>query len=211
MLRVWFVGLFYWSLRYIWPTEFIGLLPLVGMVAAAGWRSRKPSRLIASLVLVAGALYVVVISILSMPARVDVPFAAATKGSAVEAEFKVATTMTYNFELNLYARKGDREDSDRVSKLVGTGAHRDGRQVDTGLAIPVRLRVERRDESGVSSILDNVFTDHDLQGHAADHFSKRITRIRLKPGRYRARIEAVDNVPQLEGIHVLFGIRVPGH
>jgi Domain of unknown function (DUF5625) len=192
-----------------WDEVFeVLLLPVVGMLAGAAWRSKERSFLIAALVLVAGALYVVTMSALSLPAHVDVPFEAGNKGSVVEAEFSVATRKTYTFYLNLYFMEGDGQTKERVRKLAGTGAYRDGRQIDTGLAIPVRLRVERIGNNGASSILDRMFTDHDREGMAADHFSKLITRIRLEPGPYRARVEALENIPELEDISVHFNLLV---
>src|SRR5262245_25693734 len=194
----------------IWWNEvfYVLLLPIVGMIAGAAWRSKKRPQLIASLVLVAGALYVVTMSALSLSAHVDVPFEAGNKGSVTEAEFSVATAKTYTFYLNLFFREGDRQNKERVRKLAGTGAYRDGRQIDTGLPIPVRLRVERIGNNGASSILDRTFTDHDREGMAADHFSKLITRIQLEPGRYRARVEALENIPELEDISVHFSLLV---
>jgi hypothetical protein len=194
----------------VWWDEIfeVLLLPVVGMVAGAAWRSKNRPFLIAVLALVAGTLYVVTMSALSQPAYVDVPFEAGNKGSVAEAEFSVATRKTYTFYLNLHFTRGNRQDAERVRKLAGTGAYRDGRQVDTGLAIPVRLRVERLGNSGASSILDKVFTDHDLEAMAADHFSKIMTRIRLEPGRYRARVEALENIPELVDISVHFNLLV---
>jgi uncharacterized protein DUF5625 len=194
----------------VWWDEIfeVLLLPVVGMVAGAAWRSRNRPFLIAALALVAGALYVVAMSALFQPAYLDVPFEAGNEGSVVESEFSVATRKTYSFYLNLHFTKGNRQDTERVRKLAGTGAYRDGRQIETGLAIPVRLRVERVGDNGVSSILDKVFTDHDLEGMTADYFSKIMTRIRLEPGRYRARIEALENIPDLEDISVHLNLLV---
>jgi len=189
-----------------WDEVFeVLLLPVVGMVVGAAWRSKEWS---SALALVAGALYIVTTNALSLPAHVDVPFKVGSKGSVVEAEFSVAMRKTYTFYLNLYFRKGDGQNRERVRKLAGTGAYRDGRQIDTGLAIPVRLRVERIGNNRVSSILDRMFTDHDREGMAADHFSKLITRIRLEPGRYRARVEALENISELEDISVHFSLLV---
>jgi len=130
------------------------------------------------------------------------------QGLRCRTEFSVATAKTYTFYLNLHFREGDSQNKERVRKLAGTGAYRDGRQIDTGLAIPVRLRVERIGNIGASSIFDRMFTNHDLEGTAADHFSKLITRIRLEPGRYRARVEALENIPELEDISVHFSMLV---
>jgi Domain of unknown function (DUF5625) len=192
-----------------WDEVFeVLLLPIIGIVAGAAWRRKQLSLLIAALVLVAGALYVVTMGALSQPAHVDVPFKAGNKGSVVKAEFSVATKKAYTFYLTLYFKEEDRQSKERVRKLAGTGAYRDGRQIDTGLAIPVRLGVERIGNNGALSILDRMFTDHDLEGMAADHFSKLITRIRLEPGRYGARVEALENIPELEDISVHFNLLV---
>jgi hypothetical protein len=194
----------------VWWDEIfeVLLLPLAGMVAGAAWRSKNRPFLIAALALVAGALYVVTMSALSQPAYVDVPFEAGNKGTVAEAEFSVATSKTYTFYLNLHFREGNGQNKERVRKLAGTGVYRDGRQTDTGLAIPLRLRVERIGNNGASSILDRAFTDHDFEGMAADHFSKLMTRIRLEPGQYRARVEALENIPELEDISVHFNLLV---
>jgi Domain of unknown function (DUF5625) len=194
----------------VWWDEIfeVLLLPLVGMVAGAAWRSKKRPFSIAALALVAGALYVVTMSALSQPAYVDVPFEAGNKGTVVEAEFSVATSKIYTFYLNLRFREGNGQNKERVRKLAGTGAYQDGRRVETGLAIPVRLRIERIGNNGASSVLDRVFTDHDLEVMAADHFSKLITRVPLEPGPYRARVEALENIPELEDISVHFNLLI---
>ena len=226
----------YWANGVWWDEVFeVLLLPVVGMMAGAAagdaWRGTGNNlALIGALGLVAGALYVVTMSALSQPAYVDVPFEAGNKGSAVEAEFSVATTRTYTFYLNLYFREGDQErvpagkavltqqelkwlerdrlKRERVRKLAGTGAYRDGQQIDTGLAIPVRLRIERIGNNDASFIFDRMFTNHDLEGTTADYFSKLITRVRLEPSRYRARMEALENIPELEDILVHFNVLV---
>jgi len=208
------VGEAHWANGIWWDEIFeVLLLPGVGMVAGAvtgaAWRGTgNDLALIGALGLVAGALYVVTMSALSQPAYVDVPFEAGNKGSVVEPEFSVATAKTYTFYLNLHFREGDSQNKERVRKLAGTGAYQDGRPAETGLAIPVRLRIERIGNNGASSVLDRVFTDHDLEVMAADHFSKLITRVRLEPGRYRARMEALENIPELEDISVHFNVLV---
>src|SRR5258705_882024 len=187
---------------------YVVFRPLVGMAAGAAWRSKSRPHLIGSSVLVTGALLIVVMNARSLPARIDLPFAAGSKGAVAADEFYVPTTMTYTFHLDLRYTEGDSQERERLRALAGTGQYRDGRQINTGLPIPVRLRVDRIDKNGVSSILDSVFTDHDLESHGWNHFSKLIRRIRLQPARYRARIEALENIPELQGVPVHFGAYV---
>jgi len=189
---------------------YVLYLPLVGMTAGAALLSRKRRHVIGALVLVAGALLIVITNARSIPTSIDVPFAAGSKGAIVDTEFSVPTAMTYAFTLDLRFAESDRRERDRLEKLAGTGQYRDGRQINTGLPIPVRLRVERLDKSGAASILDAEFTDHDLESHGSGHFSKRVTYIRLEPARYRAKIEALEDIPALAGV-THFGIHVAGH
>jgi hypothetical protein len=64
------------ELFYVLVLVLVLLLPLVGMAAGAAWQSRKRSRVIASLFLLAGALCVVATNARSVSASVDVPFTA---------------------------------------------------------------------------------------------------------------------------------------
>src|SRR5262245_10184590 len=189
---------------------YVLILPWIGIAAGTAWRCKRRPGLIGALVLVAGALLIVLENARSIPASVDVPFAAGSKGAVVDTEFYVPTTMTYTFRLDLRYPEGDRQERERLSALAGTGQYRDGKQINTGLPIPVRLRVERIDQGGASSVLDSVFTDHDLESYGWGHFAKLMTRIRMQPARYRARIEALEDIPQLAGVPVYFGIYVRG-
>jgi hypothetical protein len=145
-------------------------------------------------------------------AHVDVPFQAGVKGSMVDAQFHVSRADGYTLYLNLDFKEGDADDRDRVRKLVGSSGY-DGtgpgaRQIDPGLSIPVRLSVGRVDAGKTWSVLDDVFTDHRLEGYSATDYSKIITEVRLERGDYRVRIEALADIPELSGRPVHFDIHV---
>jgi len=169
-------------------------------------RSRliKRSVLAAALLVAAGIAYCAMIP----NARFDVPFEAGKKNSIVETQIGVPTTMTYQFELNLYYDSQNRE---RVRELAGTGESRDGKRINNGLPIPVRLSIGKVAENGHWSIVDKVFAEHEYGGNAFVYFSKRIIRIQLAPDRYRVRIEALEDIRELDGIPVHFSILVPGN
>jgi hypothetical protein len=56
-----------------------------------------------------------------------------------------------------------------------------------------------------------VFTNHEFLGYGFNHYSKRIIRVRLEAGRYRARIEALENIRELTGVPVRLWIGIPGN
>jgi Domain of unknown function (DUF5625) len=196
---------------------FVLLLPVVGIAVALIWPSKSVQQIrstrrflaIALLILAAAFVYDVVSE---QSERVEVPFEAGTKGSVVEVQFRVPKKgYAYSFFLDLQYKEGDRQDRDRVQQLAVTGGYDSNqRPINTGLAIPVRLIVERIGNDGSKPILDSVFTDHELAGSGSGSYSKRIISVRLEAGRYRARIEALENIRQLEGVPVHFAVGIPG-
>ncbi len=143
------------------------------------------------------------------PAYVDLPFQAGVKGTVLETQFRVLTAESYTFYLDLCFQETDKPGQAYVRGLTGTGAYdRAGpgaRQIDTGLPIPVHLSVGRvGDAGGAWSILNGVFTNHDFEGCAAAYCGKVIGGARLDPGVYRVRVEALQDVPELNRVPVQF-------
>lgn len=140
------------------------------------------------------------------PAYVNLPFQAGVKGTVLETQFRVLTTASYTFYLKLYFRATDEQDRTRIENLAGDGSRdRNGRSVNTGLPIPVRLSVGRfSDGSGEWSVLSEVFTNHDLGDYNTTYYSKIIDGLRLDPGVYKMRIEALQDIAELNGVQVHF-------
>jgi hypothetical protein len=139
--------------------------------------------------------------------NLNLPFQAGVKGAVLDTQFRVRTTEGYNFNLDLHFRENNAQDRERVRELAGTGQYnRAGRQINTGLPIPVRLRVSRIGDGVESVVLDGAFTDHDLEGFSASYYAKIITGARLEPGTYRVRIEALQDIPELNDVLVQLDI-----
>jgi hypothetical protein len=170
--------------------------------------------LLVGLLVLALVISVLAIRTLFPPANgfVDLPFPAGVKGSILDMQIRVVRTESYTFALELYFREKDAEDRDRVKKLAGTGQYDtsrpDPRQINTGLPIPVRLSVTPVDAEARWSGLDRVFVNHDLEGFTASFYEKIIVRAGLDPGTYRIRIEALQNLAELNDVPVHFEIHV---
>jgi hypothetical protein len=142
-------------------------------------------------------------------AQVNLPFQAGVKDSVVETQFRALTTKSYTFYLDLHFREGDGQDRNRVSTIAGTGQRdRTGQDVNRGLPIPVRLSVGRVGAEAEWSVLDNVFVNHRLEGYSADNYSKIIAGALLEPGTYRVRVEALQDIPELDDVPVSFDVHV---
>jgi hypothetical protein len=152
---------------------------------------------------------------------VSVPFQAGVKGAATEVEFQTPLAKYYVFYLDLYhdPDNGDPRspqrlrDRERVEKLAGSSGYnpRTMQRVDNGLPIPVRLTVTLLGAGTSRTVLDGVYSSHEMEGYGSAYFSKIVARARLEPGRYHARIEALENLPALSDVPIRFDVHVPGN
>ncbi|WP_155935035.1 DUF5625 family protein [Methylobacterium sp. 10] len=146
----------------------------------------------------------------------QIPFQAGIKSSESELKFKVWNAARHSFYLNMYFTVGDpddpsrNKDRDRVRKLAGSGGYNTvtKRPIDNGLAIPVRLTLVRLNEKDSELILNELYQDPLYEGFSEKYYSKLIVRYKLEPGTYKARIEALKDLPPLQTVPVQFDVHV---
>ncbi|WP_342151357.1 DUF5625 family protein [Methylorubrum sp. SB2] len=149
-------------------------------------------------------------------ASAQAPFDAGVRGATAEVSFTVPSKARYSFYLDLYFQDGDardpdrREDRARVGALAGSGAYDSNtmRRRDNGVPIPVRLTVTRIGGADRDIVFSEVFREHVREGFTANYFSKLIVRRELTEGRYRAKIEALEDVPSLRTTPIRFDVHV---
>jgi Domain of unknown function (DUF5625) len=144
---------------------------------------------------------------LSLSSKLDVPFEAGRRGAHVDTTMRVLTSDLYTFYLVFQGKEGDRADVDRVQALAGIGNTYAGREEGGGIPVPVRLRVDRVRGSAGEALLDREFSEHPIET-SGTRPSKAITRMRLAPGKYRIKIEALEDIPELAGTPVRFKVQV---
>lgn len=153
-----------------------------------------------------------------------VPFDAGTKGATAEVELRVPRRASYGFRLEYLYRTGDRAAEMRVRSLTqgpnlhGVSFDRENRPIDAGLMVPVRVRVLREGTESPQLAYDAVLTHQRVRGAGASpvegygSVGKDFTNAYavLDPGRYRVRVEALEDVPALRGIPVQFWLHGGG-
>lgn len=144
---------------------------------------------------------------LNLSSHLDLPFEAGRRGASVETTMRVLYEEPYSFYLELQGKEGDRADVDRVQDLAGVGHPRASRPYRRGLPIPVRLGVSRVGWRGEDLLLDREFSEHTLEWTGPSP-GVMITRMPLPRGRYRLRIEALQDIPELAGTPVRFQVFV---
>lgn len=132
---------------------------------------------------------------------ISLPFAVQMAGTKIEISFRIEEERKYNFELGF--RFNNQIDRKRVAKLVGHP-----KDEGMGVPIPLRIRVTRitPDEDEEVMILNKEISELTLTGYTADQFIKVIVSSHLSPGQYRASIESLKDVPELQEIQIEFAI-----
>jgi hypothetical protein len=134
------------------------------------------------------------------------PFAAAHKGTVLTTDFQATEDRIHLFLL-LFKEKSV------LPQYMGSGGYdpKARKRLDNGLPIPLRLTVSRLDPSEASPLFDKEFFELELQGMSATDYSKMITAIKLSPGNYRVRLEALRDIPELAEASIKFVIGVITH
>lgn len=138
---------------------------------------------------------------------IKLPFEVQKAGSKVETEMRIVEEKEYRFALVFMYNKGDRVDGERVRKLAGDAMiDKNGKLVEPGIPILLRLKINVIDASGERQILEQEVSELRLSSYGSDHFNKQIIYLTLKPGYYRVSLESLMDVPELIGTPVIFQI-----
>ena len=138
---------------------------------------------------------------------VELPFAVQQAGTIMTTELRIVEYRTYFFNIDMYFKPNDQEERKRIQKLVGEyGRDQNGNLYNPGIAIPLRLTVSVLDAAGEHPLFDRNIEYEEVYAWGADHFTKNIGQIELRPGRYRATIESLKDIPELVGTPVTFSI-----
>lgn len=137
----------------------------------------------------------------------DFPFEAQKARNAIEVKLWVLEHRSYVFNLRFMYKEEDLEDRLRVKKLVGEyNRDNDGKLIEPGIPILLRLKIDVNDDSGLRPMLDREISELMRTGHGSDFYDKEIAAVILKPGHYRIMVESVHDVPELIGTPVMLHI-----
>ncbi len=183
------------------------------------WHSKLLSRLIigGAFLLAAGWLLVSLynsrlMTLIVGGPRLDLPFSAGRKGAYVEAQFHVPRDSYFAFTLDFYFKPGDEQDRSKIQKMAGSGGRRpDGRTIDDGISIPVKLTISQSTSEGETTLVQKEIDDEPLEGYTAAYFVKTVYGMFLKKGDYRVRIESLKDVTELTDVPVNFDVRIPAN
>jgi len=141
---------------------------------------------------------------------VFLPFAACQKAAILAFDFEAIEDNSYVFLLTLQWSENDTAQREHLAKFMGDGGYdpKTNKQINTGLPIPLRLKISRLDPAGEISIYDKEIMEEELQSRGPKELEKVIDRIKLSTGNYRVHVEALTGIPELVGTPIGLGIYV---
>lgn len=103
--------------------------------------------------------------------------------------YGIATKESANTEHPVWIIPHTLEEGRRVAEGIRQGIYV-RRSGDPGVIVPVHLRIEQVDNSGATTLhTDQVFDTENYYGaHSTDGLLRKITNIKLRPGKYRFRV-----------------------
>lgn len=132
---------------------------------------------------------------------ISFPFLAWKAGEKLDFQFRIKEQYAYVFSISIYHKKDDKEDRERLYKLVGDGARNKlGEAINTGVAIPLQLKPFREENGNEREMINQNFSKPERYGYDMQQaFSKEITSLGLMPGNYRCQIESLTDIPEFLG------------
>lgn len=135
------------------------------------------------------------------------PFDTQTAGFKIETDFRVSEFSSYRFAFVLGFKEADSTDRERVKKLAGEyGRGKDGKLLNPGVSIPVRIRINAIRPSALETIYTKDFSDAENYAAGDTYFRSEITSLKLKPGTYHLSIENLKKIPELLGTAVTVAV-----
>jgi hypothetical protein len=137
-----------------------------------------------------------------------IPFALDKGGEVVEFEVRIVERQTYTFGLGFSANVRDRNDSERVLKLVGDPwKDASGRYLNLGEPLRIRLKIDSAVQSGGEFAFDQSTAEIARYSMDSNGYNKQIANVLLDPGHYKVRIENLQPAPAVRGTPVNVHVR----
>ncbi len=136
---------------------------------------------------------------------VIVPFPIAEKGRSLVIDIDVREHRVYWLTLRLSFDPNDRVQREKVRTLAGDhGRDSQGNLITPGVKIPLALTIASLSTS--SPTLEKEIREEEMYAVGADHYTKKVDTVELKPGKYRVSVVTLAASPELSGVPVALGI-----
>ena len=133
------------------------------------------------------------------------PFSAWKAGEKLDFQFRIKASGPYEFLIDIYHKKQDQEDRDRIHKLIGSGSrNKFGEVLNTGIPILLQFKLFREENGNERVIISQKFSKLELVGYDMNSFSKKVVNLTLEPGNYRCQVESLSDISEFTGTEMKF-------
>ena len=195
------------------------------MIYAASAFLEKVSRysFVAALIIVIPACAINPVALIERTPDVTYPFDLSQTGSVSTFDFNAGgnlnRTYGYSFELRFSNPSGDAATLRRLDQLLGVGANPTSQAIEDahgenilarrGAEIPVKLTITRRDGKTETTIYDKVLRQLYPGGGNQYFVNVGIDSVRMEPGPYTVRLEALRAISEFSSTPIQFRVYVP--
>lgn len=136
---------------------------------------------------------------------ISFPFSAWKAGERLDFQFRIKASGPYEFLIDIYHKKQDQEDRNRIHKLIGSGSrNKFGEVLNTGVPILLQFKLFREENGNERVIISQKFSKLELVGYDMNSFSKKVINLTLEPGNYRCQVESLSDISEFTGTEMKF-------
>ena len=126
-------------------------------------------------------------------------------GEKLDFQFRIKASGPYEFLIDVYHKKQDQEDRNRIHKLIGSGSrNKFGEVLNTGIPILLQFKLFREENGNERVIISQKFSKLELVGYDMNSFSKKVINLTLEPGNYRCQVEGLSDISEFTGTEMKF-------
>ncbi|MHB8138021.1 MAG: DUF5625 family protein [Smithellaceae bacterium] len=140
---------------------------------------------------------------------IKLPFEVHKAGAVVMSDLHVKKTHSYWFDLTfLHNASDDEAEQERVKKLVGSAMkNKEGKQIEPGIAIPIKITINVMDTSGVRNVVEKELLVGEMFAGGAGGYRREIGYIKIPAGKCRITFQSMKDIPELANRKIILGIR----
>ena len=128
-----------------------------------------------------------------------IPFSLHKAGSTIEADFEIEQDDSVSLTLWFFVNK-EREDRDRLMDFVGDISY----PLPRGVVVPLKVKLIKYIDITELIILNKIYATSGIHAIAENELERLVDELRIKSGKYRIRLETINEFPQLSHAKVEF-------
>ena len=132
-----------------------------------------------------------------------IPISLHKAGSTIEADFEIEQDDSVSLSLWFFVNK-EREDRDHLMDFLGRTPRGINHPITKSVVIPLKVKIIKYTDTTEIVILNKIYVTSGIHAIAENELERLIDELRIKSGKYRIRLETINEFLQLSHTKIEF-------